>query len=152
MFRVECIDDRIKRGKGQIKRNGKQTLLRIGQVYDATQSIHRKDCYTIDLGIKVERQGQKSKRDFEKNRFIVLKEKKKYINKLEAHAAMLEGHKITHTLFDDEEYLYYDRGAKLIRDEKGYNFEHGWEDRSGTPWDEGWFIWEEAKQAQSESS
>lgn len=142
-MKVRCIDDRNKKKK-------KIKLLKFGEVYDAIQSEKREDCYTIDLGINLPH--VRSVRDFKKNRFIVLKNKTKYMSKPNAYAAMVEGHKISHSSFDNEEFLYLDRSTNTIRDEKGYHFEKGWKDRTGGSWDEGWFIWEEVKQSQSVNS
>lgn len=46
----------------------------------------------------------------------------------EAFNRMLQGNKITHEYFSDDEYLYID-DDNVIKDEQGYDFEDGWESR-----------------------
>lgn len=144
-MRVRCIDDRTSNKKKRV------ALLKFGEVYNAVQSEKREDCYTIDLGFTLPH--VRSVRDFKKKRFLVIANKRKYMSKSEAHAAMVEGHKIAHETFSNDEFLYIERGGyTTIRDEKNYNFNDGWKDRVGGCWEEGWFIWEEAKQVQSVNS
>lgn len=50
------------------------------------------------------------------------------MNIIEAYQEMFKGNKITHEYFSDDEFLYIDN-KNIIRDEKGYNFEDGWESR-----------------------
>lgn len=144
MLRVKCINDLIK--KKQTKRI---KLLELGKVYNAVQSEKRENCYTIDLGINIPY--VRTVRDFKKSRFIVVPQVI-YTNKAEAHAAMVEGKKVSHKNFNKDEYLYIERKTNKIRDEKGHDFEDGWKERSGGSWEEGWFVWEETRQAQSVSS
>lgn len=61
----------------------------------------------------------------------------------EAYEALMAGHRITHESFTDEEFLELDKYG-TIRCEQGYNFDEGWEMRSGIckdsgcNWEEGW--------------
>lgn len=48
------------------------------------------------------------------------------LNIIEAYKRMEVGYKITHEYFSDDEFLYMDKKG-IIRDEKGYDFEEGWE-------------------------
>lgn len=48
------------------------------------------------------------------------------MNIIEAYNRMENGHKIMHKHFSDDEFLYIDNNG-VIRDEKGSDFEYGWE-------------------------
>lgn len=57
----------------------------------------------------------------------------------QALAAMMQGKKVTHTSFTDDEYLCIVDGVML--DENGYHFIEGWQGRNMDPWLTGWGIY-----------
>lgn len=61
------------------------------------------------------------------------------MTKEQAHDAMLNGHKITHRYFGDDEHLYIDEHGRMYA-EDGCRFEQGWAMRTEDYWKDGWSI------------
>lgn len=61
------------------------------------------------------------------------------MNKTEAFAMMIEGHKVTNRYFTSDEYLYYNTNNESIMTEDGYEFPNYWE--SGYLPDVEWTIY-----------
>jgi hypothetical protein len=62
------------------------------------------------------------------------------MTKTEAIKAMSEGHKVRHTYFTSDEFVYVDDKGYML-DEKGYVMgPEFWELRTGKQWDDGWSL------------
>lgn len=62
------------------------------------------------------------------------------MNKDEAFLSMEQGNRITHTYFDDKEYIFIDEKGRMYA-EDGCRFEEGFKIRNTEGWQEGWSIY-----------
>jgi hypothetical protein len=69
------------------------------------------------------------------------------MTKSEAKQKMEEGHKVTHRLFAQGEYIYSAAGD--LFDENGYQMDGFWEYRDAEIWTTGWSIYTDANDVQS---
>ena len=65
------------------------------------------------------------------------------MNKQEAKTALIEGKKITHSVFYKHEFVHIKDG--VVTDERKYVHDRFWSLRLDDRWSNGWSIWEETK-------